>query len=155
MTVDAELASFETDLAWFMSFELEHVDMDFWDEMDAPSSECLRRIRNAPVLAFSDLRRRYIGTSVELVILRAVSLLRTSLWSSMNVPCPRNPMVHLQCVFNNLSDIYLDHVQEELKAAMIDVSSSAQIIQRSWRLAISSPSHPICQRRLLAEFAIM
>jgi hypothetical protein len=61
--------------------------------------------------------------------------------------------------FNDLSDTWYPEESNQLLSAVGTLwtrrTHAARVIQRAWRFAIACPYHPVCQRRLLREFALM
>ena len=80
-------------------------------------------------------------------------MIRHLLSVALNVPWPgQNTALHIQQVCDNIMEFYVQNVYVQLRTEMIMVNHSVQIIQRTWRHAISNPDYAVCQRRLARDY---
>lgn len=153
MSVDDELEAFEDNLINVLDYQfVVRPNWAYWEEMDAPNTEFFDELDQVIDQAFHPLMNKYRDTHVTEVLVAARQLLRIVVRASMDVPFPRNPELHATRVVDNLMAIYTASVYARLRTEMTMVNHHVNVIQRTWKKAVTDPRHPICRRRLMYEF---
>jgi hypothetical protein len=152
--VDYQLDSLETTLRVHLAYQMSaNVDMEYWQELDEPNTESLNSLATAINDTLADICAQYSHVKVISDLLAHTRiLLQNSVWSSMNVPYPRNPTLHMDRVIDNALRVYFEVIYAHLRTEMIMANHNAEVLQRTWRRCISDPAHEACRRRLMYEF---
>jgi hypothetical protein len=152
--VDYQLDSLETTLRVHLAYQMSaNVNMDYWQELDEPDAASLNSLSGAIDDTLADICNQYSHVKVIANLLEhARILLQNSVWSSMNVPYPRNPTLHMDRVIDNALHVYFEVIYAHLRTEMIMANHNAEVLQRTWRRCISNPSYIACRRRLMHEF---
>ena len=153
MSVDDELTVFEDNLMNALDYHLvTRPNWAYWEEIDAPNTEFFDELDGVIDQAFQPLMVKYRETHAMEVLVAAKELLRIVARASMDVPFPRSPELHATRVVDNLMAIYTNTTYARLRTEMTMVNHHVNVIQRTWKNAVTDPKHPICRRRLMYEF---
>jgi hypothetical protein len=153
MTVDDQLEALETRLTTQLQYALfVNINLNYWEEVDELDELSIQVIRDIVHDVFEPVLNVYTGTPVVPIIQCSRLLIEHSLTASMNVPFPRDPVLHVHRVVNNMLTIFIQTTYAQLRTEMIMVNHNAHVLQRAWREAVSNPSRSPCKRRLLREF---
>lgn len=153
MTVDDDLQIFEERLTAELRFQLiVHTGMAEWNAMDRLNDDDWENINATIRDVFAPFIRRYGYTIVEPILQNCRNALIHVVWAAMNVPFPRDPLAHIECVVENTLNVFNRTTYANLRTEMIMANHSAHVIQRKWRRAITDPSHLVCRNRLMYEF---
>lgn len=153
MTVDDELEVLEQRLNGDLMFQLAiHTNMTQWEDMDRLDNEDWENINATIRDVFAPFIRQYGYTAAEPILQNSRNALIHVVWAAMNVPFPRNPFEHTECVVENTMNVFNRTTYANLRTEMIMVNHSAHLIQRNWRRSIADPSYFACRKRLMYEF---
>jgi hypothetical protein len=153
MTVDNELEVFEQRLIAELTFQLVvHTDMTKWEATDRLDNGDWENINATIRDVFATPVRQYGYTAVVPILQNSRNALIYVVWASMNVPFPRNPFDHIECVIENTMFMFNRTTYANLRTEMIMANHYAHVIQRNWRRVISDPAYAVCRKRLLFEF---
>lgn len=153
MSVDDELMAFEDNLINVLDYQLVvRPNWVYWEEMDAPNTEFFDELDQVIDQAFQPLMVKYRETRVTEVLVASKELLKVVARASMDVPFPRSPELHATRVVDNLLSIYNDMSYARLRTEMTLANHHVNVIQRTWKNAVTDPKHPICRRRLIFEY---
>lgn len=152
--VDYQLDSFETTLRAHLAYQMAmNVDQNYWRDHDAPDPTSLAHLTQAVNVSLDDICIQYESVRIISNLLEHTRiLLQNSIWSAMNVPYPRDPVVHMDRVIENALRVYFEVIYAHLRTEMIMANHNAEVLQRTWRRCITDPSHSACRRRLMYEF---
>jgi hypothetical protein len=151
--VDQQLDEFESSLVLYLSHAFVfHVNYDYWEEMDEHDVESLRSVEEGIDEGFDSIMNMYKYNSEVYSILDDLRvMLHNAVWLGMNVPFPRDPYRHLDCIVRNVQTIYIDTTIGPLRNAIINTNHRVEVIQRSWRVCIADPHYKACINRLTRE----
>jgi len=136
-----------------LTFQLTiHTDMGKWEAMDRLDSSDNENIDATIRDVFAPWVRKYAYTDIVPILQYCRNSLCHVVWSSMNVPFPRDPFEHIDRVVENTTNVIRLTVYESLKREMLMADHYAHLIQRNWRRAISDPAYLACRNRLMYEF---
>lgn len=153
MSVDEQIENFERSLALNIEYALfVNVSLNFWEEMDELDGPTLDIIRHAVRTAFTDIEIIYKNTPVIPIVHRCSDILQGAVVVAMNVPFPRDPVLHVHRVIQNLRELFTHDTYALLRTEMVMTNHYAHILQRMWRHVATCPTHPVCRRRLAYEF---
>jgi len=153
MTVDDQIGVFEDRLTNQLQYALfVNIDVNYWEELDELDNGSIQVINDIVDDIFAPMLLIYRRTVVGDHLLRCLELIKYSLVASMNVPFPRDPILHVHRVVRNMLDIFIRSTYPQLRTEMIMMDHNAQVIQRVWREAVSNPARFACRRRLVREF---
>ncbi len=154
MSVDDLIQELEDHMATNLQYALfVNININFWEELDELDNQSIQVIRDIVRDVFEPLQTRYNGTRVVQILNECSTIIEHALIAAMNVPFPRDPILHVHHVVRNMNDIFIHHTYAQLRTEMIMIDHCASILQRVWRDAVTDPNHPICRRRLAREFA--
>ena len=154
MTVDDQIAEFEDRLTNQLQYALfVNIDINYWEELDELNQGSIQVMRDIVLDIFGPLNIVYNGTAVAPLLERCASIIENALVASMNVPFPRDPILHVHRVVQNMLDIFIRSTYAQLRTEMIMVNHNAHVLQRVWREAISNPARAACRNRLMRELA--
>lgn len=154
MTVDDQIAEFEDRLTNQLQYALfVNIDINYWEELDELNQGSIQVMRDIVLDIFGPLNIVYNGTTVAPLLERCASIIENALVASMNVPFPRDPILHVHRVVQNMLDIFIRSTYAQLRTEMIMVNHNAHVLQRVWREAISNPARSACRSRLMRELA--
>jgi hypothetical protein len=154
--VDDQIENFERTLTANIEYALfVNISLNFWEEMDELDTPTLDIMRATVRDAFTDIEITYRETSVIPIVYRCSDILQGAIVVAMNVPFPRDPILHVHRVIQNLRELFTRDTYALLRTEMIMINHHAHILQRTWRRAISDPFHAVCRRRLFREFEKM
>lgn len=152
-TVDDQLEVFETYMAHELTYHfISSLDRGFWeamDELDRESRDLIPLILRG---VLNTLAHRYRHTAVTEILENAYTVLLHAAVTGLNVPFPRNYVLHIEAVVDNLVHVYIQTSYVHLRTEMIMVNHSAGVIQRAWKRCVSDPGYAVCRRRLVREF---
>jgi hypothetical protein len=152
-TVDDQLEQFEMG---FRDHVFAHlvtgIDRLQWEEIDELSIENRAFIPTLIRYSLNTLFMKYKTPKINKILEDLYVILHHSAVAALNVPFPRNYIVHIEYVIDNLMRIYVLTAYAPLRTEMIMANHAASIIQRCWRRCVSDPSYDICRRRLVNEF---
>lgn len=150
--VDNELDLFEQRLRAELVFQLSmHINMTRWEEFDILERDTWENINATIRDVFAPRVRQYGYTPAEYLFQVCRNVLVLVVWSSMNIPFPRNPFSHIDRVVENTLDVFRKS-RPALRKEMMTANHYAHMIQRNWRRVITDPSYAMCRKRLLMEF---
>ena len=153
MSVDEQIENFERSLTLNIEYALfVNVSLNFWEEMDELDDPTLDIMRHAVRDAFTDIEITYRDTPVIPIVQRCSDMLQGAVVVAMNVPFPRDPVLHVHRVIQNLRELFTRDTYALLRTEMIMTNHYAHILQRVWRHVATSPDHPVCRRRLFREW---
>jgi len=153
MTVDDQLDAFETRLTAHLQYALfVNINIDYWEELDELDNTSVQVIRDIVHDVFVPLLAIYRDTPATAPLERCSVLVEHALLASMDVPFPRDPILHVHRVVQNMKNIFIRTTYAQLRTEMIMVNHNAQVMQRVWREANTNPSRIACRRRLVREF---
>lgn len=156
MTVDDQIGEFEDRLTNQLQYALfVNINLYYWEELDELDEGSIQVIKDIVDDIFEPLLRMYRLTIVGSHLLRCHELIKYSLLSSMNVPFPRDPTLHVHRVVQNMLDIFIRSTYAQLRTEMIMMDHNVQVVQRVWREAVSNPTRAVCRKRLMREFENM
>jgi len=151
--VDDQLAAFEMRLTAHLQYALfVNINIDYWEELDELDNISVQVIIDIVHDVFEPLLNVYTGTPVVPLLEGCRLLIEHALFASMNVPFPRDPILHVHRVVQNMLQIFIQTAYAQLRTEMIMVNHNAQVLQRVWREANTNPVRLACRRRLLREF---
>ena len=151
--VDDQLDAFESRLTAQLQYALfVNINLDYWEELDELDNVSVQVIRDIVHDVFEPLLNMYTGTAAVPILEGCRLLIEHALLASMNVPFPRDPILHVHRVVNNMLSIFIKTTYAQLRTEMIMANHHVQVLQRSWREAITNPDRFACRRRLLREF---
>jgi hypothetical protein len=154
MHVDDQIGEFEDRLTNQLQYALfVNINLDYWEELDELDNGSIQVIKDIVDDIFAPLLHVYRGSAVGAHLTRCHDLIKYSLLASMNVPFPRDPVLHVHRVVQNMLDIFVRSTYAPLRTEMIMTSHNAQVIQRVWREAVSNPARAVCRNRLMRELA--
>lgn len=152
-TVDDQLENFETYMAHELTYHfITSIDRSFWeamDELDRESRELIPLILRG---VLNTLAHRYRHTAVTEILENVYTVLQHVAVAALNVPFPRNYVLHIEAVVDNLIHVYIQTAYAPLRTEMIMANHSVEVIQRAWRRCVSDPKYNVCRRRLIREF---
>ena len=153
MMVDDQIAQFETRLTAQMQYALfVNINLDYWEELDELDNISVQVIRDIVHDVFAPLLATYRDTPVVPLLRDCSGLIEHALIASMNVPFPRDPILHVHRVIQNMLAIFIQTTYAQLRTEMIMVNHNAQVLQRTWRVVNTNPAWRACRRRLMREF---
>ena len=153
MTVDDQLEAFENRLTTQLQYALfVNINLDYWEELDELDNVSIQVIRDIVHDVFEPILSVYTGTSAAPLLEGSRLLIEHALLASMNVPFPRDAILHVHRVVNNMLHIFIQTAYAQLRTEMIMVNHNAHVLQRVWREAITNPARLVCRRRLMREF---
>jgi hypothetical protein len=153
MTIDEKIGEFEDRLTTQLQYALfVNIDINYWEELDELDHGSIQVIKDIVDDIFAPMLLVYRRTIVGVHLLRCLDLIKYSLVASMNVPFPRDPILHVHRVVQNMMDIFIRTTYAPLRTEMIMIDHNARVIQRVWREANTNPSRFACRRRLMREF---
>jgi hypothetical protein len=153
MPVDDQLEAFETRLTTQLQYALfVNINLDYWEELDELDNVSIQVIRDIVHDVFAPISTVYTGTTVVPLLEGARLVIEHALIASMNVPFPRDPILHVHRVVQNMLTIFIQTTYAQLRTEMIMVNHNAQVLQRVWREANTNPGRLPCRRRLMREF---
>ena len=153
MTVDDQLEAFETRLTAQLQYALfVNINLDYWEELDELDNISVQVISDIVHDVFRPVLNVYAGTPAAPLLEGSRLLIEHALLASMNVPFPRDPILHVHRVVNNMLNIFIRTAYAQLRTEMIMANHSAHVLQRVWREANTNPARLACRRRLLREF---
>jgi hypothetical protein len=129
-----------------------HTDMVKWEAMDRLDTGDNENIDATIRDVFAPFIRKYAYTDIVPILQQCRNALCHVVWSSMNVPFPRDPFEHIDRVVENTINVIRLTVYESLKREMLMANHYAHLIQRNWRRAIADPAYLVCRNRLMYEF---
>ena len=151
--VDDQLAAFETRLTAQLQYALfVNINLDYWEELDELDNVSVQVISDIAHDVFEPLLNVYTGTPVVPLLEGCRLLIEHALLASMNVPFPRDPILHVHRVVANMLNIFIRTTYAQLRTEMIMANHNAQVLQRVWREAVTNPARLACRRRLMREF---
>ena len=149
MTVDDELLEFENALWDSLEYHLVvDANWEYWREMDFPPTVFFNGLN----LVIADAHAHLIHKYKLPILNQSRTLLSDLAWMGMNVPFPVYPELHATNVCENMQNIWNARIYADLRTEMIMMNHNATVIQRVWKDAVTRPTHPICQRRLLHDY---
>lgn len=152
-SVDDQLNAFEDSLrAQLVGTLVFHFDLEQWLAANEPAADDLMELDRVFREVFNQIQHKYRGTPVEDVLHRCRTVLGQVAWAAINVPMTHAIGDHLMAVVDNIIQVYIALFYADLRTEMIMVNHNSQVIQRSWKRAVSNPRHSLCRRRLLREF---
>lgn len=153
MAVDDQLANFENLLTTQLQYALfVNININFWEEFDELDQNSRQVIEEIVTDIYGPLLRLYAGTAAEPILERSRDRTHAALLCGMNVPFPRDPVLHVHRVVQNIQEIFIQTTYAPLRTEMIMVNHSVQLIQRNWKEAYYNPNRPLCQTRLMRQF---
>jgi hypothetical protein len=153
MTVDDQLEAFENRLTAQLQYALfVNINLDYWEELDELDNISVQVISDIVHDVFRPVLNVYAGTPAAPLLEGSRLLIEHALLASMNVPFPRDPILHVHRVVNNMLNIFIRTAYAQLRTEMIMVNHNAHVLQRVWREAVTNPARLACRRRLLREF---
>lgn len=154
VAVDVQLEDFEHDLRNQLEFHLiVAINREYWMEHDHISADDERGIEDVIDFTFQSIIKRYENANdVTNVLQHFRILIQNVVWSSMNVPWPRDPNNHASRVVHNALEVFYKVIYDHLRTEMIMANHHCEVLQRTWRKCYYEPHHPICKRRLLRQF---
>jgi len=153
MTVDDQIAEFETRLTAQLQYALfVNINLDYWEELDELDNISVQVIRDIVHDVFAPLLATYRRTPAAPPLERCKVLIEHALLASMNVPYPRDPILHVHRVVQNMLAIFIQTTYAQLRTEMIMVNHHAEVLQRTWREVNTNPAWRSCRRRLMREF---
>jgi hypothetical protein len=154
--VDDQLDEFEYLMRQTLEYNMYvNINLNYWEEFDELDPESIAVCERAITGCFVPIINRYRDTPAEKILDTCRDRSRHALFAAMNVAFPRNPLLHVERVVSNIIEIYVVHTYAELRTEMLMSNHHVHILQRTWREAISNPSHYVCRRRLLHEHATL
>ena len=152
-TVDDQLDAFETRLTAQLQYALfVNINIDYWEELDELDNVSIQVIRDIVHDVFQPMLNVYTLTPVVPILEGCRLLIENALLASMNVPFPRDPILHVHRVVQNMQSIFIRNTYAQLRTEMIMVNHNAQVLQRVWREANTNPERLACRHRLMREF---
>jgi hypothetical protein len=156
MTVDDQLEAFENRLTTQLQYALfVNINIDYWEELDELDNVSVQVISDIVRDVFAPILNVYTGTPVVPLLEASRLIIEHALLASMNVPFPRDPILHVHRVVHNMLHIFIQTAYAQLRTEMIMANHNAQVLQRVWREAITNPARLACRRRLSREFENM
>ena len=153
MPVDDQIEEFENRLTTQLQYALfVNINLDYWEELDELDNISIQVIRDIVPDVFAPILNVYTGTPVVPLLEGARLVIEHALLASMNVPFPRDPILHVHRVVHNMLNIFIQTAYAQLRTEMLMVNHNAQILQRVWREANTNPARLACRRRLMREF---
>ena len=153
MTVDDQIDAFETRLTAQLQYALfVNINIDYWEELDELDAVSVQVIRDIVHDVFEPLSLTYTGTPVVPILHGCRLIIEHALVASMNVPFPRDPILHVHRVVQNMLHVFIQTTYAQLRTEMIMVNHNAQVLQRTWREVNTNPAWRSCRRRLMREF---
>lgn len=153
MHVDRQIAQFENRLAAQLPYTLfVNVNLDYWEELDELDTASTKVLNDIIDDVFGPMINLYWCTRLKDHLVQCRDVLKYALVASMNVPFPRDPILHVHRVVENMRDIFIRSTHAKMRADMVHIDHHACVIQRVWCQAISDPSRMVCKRRLSREF---
>lgn len=153
MKIDDQISHFENRLAAQLPYALfVNVNLDYWEELDELDTGSIKVMNDIIDEVFTPIDHVYHSTRLKDNLMHCRDVLKYALVSSMNVPFPRDPILHVHRVVENIRDIFMHCMHPKMRDGMILIDHHACVIQRVWRRAISDPSRRACRRRLEHEF---
>ena len=128
------------------------INRRYWEEMDELDRETREVIHLMIRYTMTDLNMRYHGTAVEPILEDLYSMMCLAADVALNVPFPRNYILHIDAVVNNLLEMYVRTTYANLRTEMVMVNHAAGVIQRNWRRCVTDPQYQVCRNRLDWEF---
>jgi len=113
----------------------------YWEELDVLDNESIQNIQ----IAVRDVFDRVASTPTND---KARQVVEKVLIAGMNVPYPRDFVMHIQCIIDNTYEVYTDLFYNDIQIEI----ESITCIQNAWRNCISNPKFKMCRRRLQREF---
>ena len=154
MSVDDQLEAFETRLTAHLQYALfVNINLDYWEELDELDNVSVQVIGDIVHDVFAPLLAMYRDTPAAPPLERCHVLIEHALLASMNVPFPRDPILHVHRVIQNMRTIFIRTTYAQLRTEMIMVNHHVHVLQRTWREANTNPTRLPCRRRLEREFA--
>jgi hypothetical protein len=129
-----------------------HTDMTQWEAMDRLETGDWENINAAIRDVFAPCVRQYSYTPAVTTLQNCRNALCHVVWAAMNVPFPRDPFHHIECVVENTLNVFRRTVYETLRNEMLMANHYAHMIQRNWRRAVADPEYLVCRNRLMYEF---
>lgn len=152
-SVDSQLFRFEMNMREELEFQLTaHTPYGYWEEVDELNIDTSRNIKATLHDLFSSWIVMYQGTPVASILTQCRDVLYFVVWSSMNVPYPHDPILHIKRVVANAYSVYIEMTYTQLRTEMLKLNHHAHLIQRNWRHIIANPRYNVCKRRLAQEF---
>lgn len=153
-SVDQQLEHFDVYMRHELEFQLNvHTDMHFWEDMDHLDNETILNIHVTVRDIFARISNQYVyHTNVVRVADEAATFIEYATRTALNVPYPRNPILHIEMVIDNLFDLYNRLFYARLRTEMIMATHGVHMIQRNWKKCVSDPTYHVCRRRLMREF---
>jgi hypothetical protein len=153
MTVDDQIAEFETRLTAHLQYALfVNINLDYWEELNELDAVSVQIISDIVHDVFAPLLAKYSATPAAGPLERCHVLIEHALLASMNVPFPRDPILHVHRVIQNMRTIFIRTTYAQLRTEMIMANHHVHVIQRTWREANTNPDRLACRRRLKFEF---
>lgn len=150
MPVDDEILEFENALWDLLDYHLVvDANWEYWREVDLPPTNFFNGLNLVIADAHAHLIRKYKLP----ILVQSRTLLSDLAWMGMNVPFPVHPELHATNVCENMRTLWNARIYAELRTDMIMMNHNATVIQRVWKRAVTTPTHPICRRRLAYEYA--
>ncbi len=151
--VDDQIDAFETRLTAHLQYALfVNINLDYWEELDELDNISVQVIRDIVHDVFQPLLNVYTLTPVVPILEGCQLLIEHALLASMNVPFPRDPILHVHRVVQNMQGIFTRTTYAQLRTEMIMANHHVQVLQRVWREANTNPTRLPCKRRLEREF---
>lgn len=126
-----------------------HTNMAQWEAMDRLYPDDWENINATIRDVFAPFIHRYAYTKVVPALQQCRNTLCHVVWAAMNVPFPRDPFEHIECVVENTSNVLrISNLQHD----MLMANHYAHVIQRNWRFVILNPEYEVCKRRLEHEY---
>lgn len=152
-SVDQQLERFEELFRNDLTCQLiTGINRRFWEDMDELDDETKQVIPLMIRYTMNDLLMRYHGTPVEPVLENMYNMLSLAASVALDVPFPRNYILHIDAVVDNLLEMYARTFYAPLRTEMVMANHAAGVIQRVWKRCVSDPSCAICRQRLFNEF---
>lgn len=156
MAVDDQLSDFENRLSAQLQYALfVNININYWEELDELDQHSIQVMSDIVHDIYAPLLHAYRETPVARILHRSRELTHWALLTAMNVPFPRDPVLHVHRVVHNVLHTFIQTTYAALRTEMIMTDHNVQLIQRNWRQAITNPARPPCRRRLLREFENM
>lgn len=153
MAVDDELRDFESRLSAQLQYALfVNINVNYWEELDELDPNSLQVMEDIVMDIYEPLMTRYRRTAVVPLLAHSRELTHWTLRNAMNVPFPRDPILHVHRVVHSILDMFIQTTYAALRTEMIMVNHNAHLIQRNWLEAFYNPGHAVCRRRLVRDF---
>jgi hypothetical protein len=154
MTVDDQIGAFEDRLTNQLQYALfVNIDINYWQELDELDNGSIQVIKDIVDDIFAPMLAVYRRTAVDEHLIRCRDLIKYALLAAMNVPFPRDPILHVHRVVQNMMDIFIRTTYAQLRTEMIMIDHNTRVSQRVWREAVVNPTRATCRRRLLRELS--